>query len=227
MLHKICTLKPITLSLKSYYDRVYTAIFTLFSIIFLCIFTASNAYAMSITDLSNNLQKQTMLRAKFEQQRVIKGFNKPLISKGQLVTHKDKGIIWIQESPINMHYIITDEKIVTFVNKDELTILKASDNPQMFYFSSLLKNIISANTKVLYESFEVNFTSDKDTWILDLRPKVAPLDKIFTKFILKGDNFVRSIELLDKENDSTFIKFIESTDKNIVLNDNEIALFAL
>lgn len=187
----------------------------------------NNSNAITLQDLSKDLKAQKMLRANFRQERVIKGFKKPLISQGTLVTDASKGIIWTQTSPMHLHYIITDEKIVTFINKDEINTLKATDNPQMFYFSSLLKSIINADDKVLYENFNVTFNQDKNSWTLNLEPKVAPLDKIFSKFELQGDKYVRSIFLYDKESDITKIYFLDSTDKDIVLNDNEISLFAL
>lgn len=200
-----------------------------------CLFSAClaivpiNGYAQILTlqELSDQLREHKSLRADFEQHRMLQGFSKPIISKGTLLVVEGKGLIWHQHTPISVLYVINDEQVKSQVANNEPTIIDSKSNPQMFYFSSLLKSIMQADQKVLDETFDMNLTSDSDNWTLSLVPKVSPINKIFAHIELKGQSFVDSLILNDKQNDSTSLKFTNQHSDNIKLTEDEKNLLGL
>lgn len=181
-------------------------IFCLISFFVLCVIFSTQSHAFTVDEVQKILATPKVVEAKFEQTRTLKNIKKPLKSSGVMLMVRDVGLVWDQEKPFAMTMIINNDRMVQKIGNTVNEITKEA-NPQFFEFSSVLRALMFADRKALEENFEVNFTDLKESWKLNLKPKLAPLNKIFDEIIINGDEVVNKVELLDKQHDSTTIIF--------------------
>lgn len=186
-----------------------------------CFSGVSHAY--TIDEVQKILAAPKVVEAKFEQTRVLKNVKKPLKSSGVMLMVRDAGLVWDQQEPFKMAMLLNNERMVQKIGKSIHEVTKEG-NPQFFEFSSDLRALMFADRKALEENFKVEFKDDKTSWTLNLEPKLAPLNKIFAKIVVNGDEVVNKVELFDKQQDATTIIFsdhvlsneLSQEDKNII-----------
>lgn len=187
----------------------------------------ASAQAITLDQLQQRFASQPVIRANFEQVRTISGMSQPLVSRGQLLIAQQQGLWWHQATPFVMTLILDDKRMVQSMSGQPPQVITADSNPQMFQFNHLLRALFQADEKVLRENFELDFRDQgNDKWQLSLKPKAAPLNKIFNRIDLQGAAFLNSITLDDKQGDKTAITLSDTRTEPKQLTDEERARFA-
>lgn len=159
----------------------------------------------NIKELQQHLSKQDLTRGTFSQERVIKIFKKPLVSTGSFVLAKHKGLIWQQLKPFSNLLVLRANKLKQKVAAESYVIIKAQENPMVFYFTHIFLDLFNGNFVNLKAAFTIEFTHSNQKWVLTLRPKQAPINKVFEQIILSGSEQLESICLKELRGDSTII----------------------
>jgi hypothetical protein len=161
-----------------------------------------------LTELQQRFSQQPVLRAEFEQQRSISGMAKPLKSSGDLLISQQKGLWWSQQKPFPLTLLLDDKRMVQTLAGQPPQVVTADNNPQMFQFNHLLTALFHADSQALEQNFALQFSDlGRNKWRLILTPKTTPLDRLFKRITLNGEQFLETIDIDDMQSDATHIRF--------------------
>lgn len=167
-----------------------------------------SAQAVTLTELQQRFSQQPVLRAEFEQQRSISGMAKPLKSSGELLISQQKGLWWSQQKPFPLTLLLDDKRMVQTLTGQPPQVVTADNNPQMFQFNHLLTALFHADSQALEQNFALQFSDlGRNKWRLILTPKTTPLDRLFKRITLNGEQFLETIDIDDMQSDATHIRF--------------------
>ncbi|TCV95432.1 LolA family protein [Biostraticola tofi] len=182
---------------------------------------SAGSNAVTLDQLQQRFAAQPVIRAQFTQQRHISGVA-PLRSSGELLIAREQGLWWRQRQPFGLTLILDDRRMVQVTEEQPPQIITAESNPQMFQFNHLLRALFQADRAVLEQNFSLEFTDKgQERWRLILTPRVAPLDKLFTRIQLEGQTYLDQIQLQDKQGDATDITFSRQSASPSSLNAQE------
>jgi hypothetical protein len=159
----------------------------------------------------SRLDKVSVLRGQFEQEKQLQGFKNPLKSKGDFLLARDRGVVWNTRSPFASSLVLTRQHLLT-QQADGSTKAVAGQNasPAVSTANTLLMALLSGDTDTLSRQFRLTETLSTDgSWRLQLMPKQGPLKKIFKRICLAGDRYVRSVRLEEIRGDRTDIRFLQ------------------
>ncbi|ANJ92732.1 LolA family protein [Serratia plymuthica] len=167
-----------------------------------------SAQAVTLTELQQRFGQQPVLRAEFEQQRSISGMAKPLKSSGELLISQQKGLWWSQQKPFPLTLLLDDKRMVQTLAGQPPQVVTVDNNPQMFQFNHLLTALFHADSQALEQNFALQFSDlGRNKWRLILTPKTTPLDRLFKRITLNGEQFLETIDIDDMQSDATHIRF--------------------
>ncbi len=191
----------------------------------LLLMTSTTGWTITLTEVQNRLSQQSVVKAQFIQERIIKGMAKPLNSSGQMIISKEKGLWWQQTKPFEMTMLMTQTVMKQKTGNQQPQVITAADNAQLFQFNSLLSALFKADKTTLEKNFSFKFTDKgNDRWEIQLTPKVSPLNKIFKKITLSGKNHLEQVFIDDKQGDKTTLRF--SNHSTQALTENEKKRFS-
>lgn len=190
-------------------------------------FFSLGVQAVTLPELQQRFSQQPVLRAEFEQQRSISGMEKPLKSSGELLISQQKGLWWAQQKPFPLTLLLDDKRMVQTLAGQPPQVVTADNNPQMFQFNHLLTALFHADSQALEQNFALQFTNlGHSRWRLVLTPKTTPLDKLFKRITLNGEQFLDTIDIDDMQSDATHIRFFNQRTVPQALTDEEQQRFA-
>lgn len=183
--------------------------------------------AVTLTELQQRFSQQPVLRAEFEQQRSISGMAKPLKSSGELLISQQKGLWWAQQKPFPLTLLLDDKRMVQTLAGQPPQVVTADNNPQMFQFNRLLTALFHADSLALEQNFALQFSDlGHNKWRLVLTPKTTPLDRLFKRITLNGEQFLETIDIDDMQSDATHIRFFNQRTVPQALTVDEQQRFA-
>ncbi len=182
-----------------------------------------------VTGLRERLIQSAVLRGQFEQNKKISGFKKPLLSRGDFLIVRERGVIWRTLTPFASTLRLTRGEIVAKQDGAVAFRLSASKEPSVRVINGLLFALLKGDVSGLTEQFDVqgNFGKvvDDKNWQLVLTPKSAALAKIMSRIELAGDQFVRRIQIDEANGDQTSIRFSNQRTEPEQLSLEEAAQF--
>lgn len=184
-------------------------------------------YGLTFDELQQRFVEQNIIRANFTQLKTVKGFAKPLQSSGTMLIAKEHGLVWQQLRPFPMQMLLDDKRMVQSINNQTPQVITAESNPQMFQFNHLLRALFQADQAALNQYFKMNFSAQNGKWQLELIPIASPLDKIFSRIELGGEQFLQAIQLFDRQGDLTELRLSDHQLTPTQLSDDEQKLFAI
>ncbi|WP_372881583.1 outer membrane lipoprotein carrier protein LolA [Psychromonas sp.] len=184
------------------------------------------AQALSLPELQEKLASQQLVRGQYIQTKKMRMFNQPLLSRGDFVLQQKQGLLWLQTQPFPVSLVLTQDKLSQQFDNQAPQIIQAQDNPMVFYFSHLFLSLFKGDIAGLTAQFElhlqsVNEKSDKGQWLLLLTPKSAPLNKVFKQLSISGAEYIDQLELIELNDDSSTIQFINQNSLPTNLTDYE------
>ncbi len=181
-------------------------------------FSDKSSVFFSVID---KLQKNNFFRSDFIQKKHIKILSSPLISRGNILFSADKGIIWKINKPFQSKLIISENKIteISLQNGTPVKTQKKLSGMQSFYI--IFQALFTGDIKTIRQYFSVTYQGNTKKWTIFLTPLSSPLNKIFNEISLTGDEQIKNIVFSEKNQDSTQIDFINPSNKNHHLSDEE------
>lgn len=182
---------------------------------------AVSAPAATLEDVQAQLSGHAVVRGEFTQTRKLAMFKAPLVSNGQFVLARDAGMSWQQTEPFEIRIVLTGNQFRQQYGKQPPQVMKSEDNPVMFFFTRLMLALFQGDTAAMREQFDLSFSEPGEGWRLDLTPRSAPLNTVFSRIRLLGGEYVNEILLTETRGDETAISFSGQNSSPADLTEDE------
>lgn len=162
------------------------------------------------SQIAARLSPAQVVRGQFEQQKIISGFSKPLLSSGEFVLWKSRGVLWQTRKPFASTLKITRNTLQAWQDNPEQKSLQldSRSEPALKAVNTLLFAIFSGDIKTLQHSFKMDGgLSGKQGWQLTLTANDAAVSRVIKSATLEGDRHVHVLTLLDSNGDKSIIRF--------------------
>lgn len=168
---------------------------------------ASSAAPAWLLEAGNRLDQSEVIRGDFEQTKSIKGFKKPLVSRGQFVIARERGIQWVTLAPFPSTLIVTRERLTT-VTEGSTQQLDVRQEPGLRAVNDLLMAVLGGDMKALHARFQVEGgLQGAQGWRMSLVPRDAALSRFIARIEMEGDRHVQSVRMSEASGDENRIRF--------------------
>lgn len=201
----------------------------------LCLLAALPALAQAPTaagqgsdaGVRSRLAQPAVLRGGFEQRKQLQGFRNPLVSRGNFLLLRDRGVAWDTVEPFASSALLTRERLLTRLpDGSTRVVLDASASPGMAAANSLLMALVAGDVEALGLQFDAEESLAADgRWTLRLQPREAGLKRVFRRITLHGDRHVREVDIEESGGDRTTIRFLALSDQPATPTAAESARF--
>ena len=168
---------------------------------------ATPASPQTLADLQRQLTAAPTLRAHFVQLKRVSGLAQPLRSSGELLFSRAHGLWWHQTEPFELTLTLDDRRLVQQLAGQPAEAITADANPQLFEFSHLLLSLFTADQQAMEQHFTLVFTPGPQSWQLMLTPKQPPLNQVFERLEMQGDQELQQLLIRDRQGDETQLNF--------------------
>ena len=148
-----------------------------------------------------------MLKGAFEQRKSVKGFRNPLLSRGEFLVARDRGVVWATREPFASQLVVTRDRLLSKQADGTIdTRVDAEHEPGIRAVNEMLFALMAADLPALSGRFQIESALvGKDAWRLALQPRDAALARWVTRIDLDGDRFVRKVRFTEAGGDSSEI----------------------
>jgi len=154
------------------------------------------------------LADASVIHGRFEQTRRLAGFNTPLVSRGDFVLLRARGLSWTTREPVASSLLVTPERLVVRDGDGRIQQqVRADAQPGLRAVSEAMLAVLRGDFSHLAQRFQVEGKlSGKQGWTLTLTPSDPALRHMFARIELTGDRFVREVRLDEAGGDSTLLR---------------------
>jgi hypothetical protein len=152
------------------------------------------------------LQQPEWLRGDFTQTKTVPGFAKPLVSRGDFVLARGRGVLWRTLKPFASELRLTRDEIRATQGGQTSMRLDAAREPAVRVINTLMFSLLNGDVSGLAELFELSGSTRGAGWQLSLAPRPGALRQVLQRVELEGDAFVRRIQLFEANGDQSLIQ---------------------
>jgi hypothetical protein len=174
-------------------------------LLFAALAAAARAEPNLAQAVRERLQQPEWLRGEFTQTKKVPGFAKPLVSKGDFVAARGRGVLWRTLKPFASELRLTQNEIRATQGGQTAMRLDAAREPAVRLINTLMFALLNGDVSGLAELFELSGSIKGPAWQLALVPKPGALQQVLKKVELEGDGFVRRIQLFEANGDESLI----------------------
>ncbi|MCA3012513.1 MAG: outer membrane lipoprotein carrier protein LolA [Myxococcaceae bacterium] len=156
-------------------------------------------------DVSAMLSQEPRLTGAFTQTKVLRGFKRPLVSKGTFSLRRAEGLTWTTEAPFQSRLEVRPGAITTTQREREVLRLDAREQPELKDVTDLLFSVVGGDVGGLSERFTVEGRVSPAAWSLTLTPRALALKGFIARLDLEGDRYVRAIRIVEASGDESRI----------------------
>ena len=168
-----------------------------------------------------------VLRGRFVQTRLLRGFSRPLVSEGKFVLAPDQGLIWRAETPFAVVTAMSARGLVQHMRGNETFRLNADRIPFMTQLFEMLRGALSGDWTSLRKDFDIERTGDTGSWRMLLTPRNAASPAMpFQTIKADGGCLVENVVLAKPNGDSDTLRFLDQNIATGPLDTEELALLA-
>ncbi len=151
-----------------------------------------------------------VIRGQFEQTRRLAGFSHPLVSRGDFVVVRGRGVMWTTREPVPSSLLVTPDKLVMRGADGKIQQqMQADAQPAMRMVGESMIAMLRGDFRNLSSRFDITGKLvGKQGWTLTLTPTDAGMRRAFSRIELSGDQFVRDVKLEEASGDSTAVRMI-------------------
>jgi outer membrane lipoprotein-sorting protein len=178
----------------------------------------------AVQAIARDVARPAVLRGEFSQEKQVAGFRNPLRSQGRFVVARERGVIWTTLKPFPSEMVITAERILSRQPDGSTRVeLDAREQPAMRSVNAILFALMSGDVQALSGQFTVDAQRDAKGWTLSLTPRSPMLAKAFSALQLRGDRYVRQVDIVEASKDRTRLTFSALTEAPATLAADEAA----
>jgi hypothetical protein len=193
-------------------------------IVLLAAISPSHADA-PVAKIQAMLAKPPVLCGRFDQTKQLNGMKKPLASQGRFCVLADKGVMWRTLQPFPNTLRLTRDEIVHFQGERVAMRLDAKQEPTVRMINSVLFSLLAGDLAGLEKLFEVDGSSDANSWRVMLKAREPALAKAIGAIALDGGKYVNHIVIDEAGGDRTSIVFSAIQTGAAALSAEDEALF--
>lgn len=176
-----------------------------------------------LREVRQRLASEPVVRGSFEQRKTVKGFRNPLVSSGEFVVARDRGVLWRTLAPFPSTLVVTRERVLARQGDGSVARrLSASEEPAVRAISETLFGVMAADLSALVQRFEIDGAlAGREGWRLLLAPRDAGLARWIQRVELEGDRFLQSVRLQEAGGDLTAIRLARHAAARTLAADEE------
>lgn len=160
-----------------------------------------------VREIRQRMADDAVLRGAFEQRKSIKGFRNPLMSRGEFVVARQRGVLWRTLEPFASTLVVTRDRVLARQADGSVgRRLQADEEPAVRAICETLFALMTADLVSLAQRFHMDGELGKDGWHLALQPREAGLARWLQRVELEGDRFLRGVRLSEASGDQTQIR---------------------
>ena len=163
--------------------------------------------------VKKRLSDAPVQRGEFEQRKSVKGFKHPLVSKGDYLFARERGVVWHTREPFESTLVLTRERLVSRgADGANTTAMDARSEPGLRAVNQLLFALLAADLGTLAQRFQIaGQAPDNGPWQLTLTPRDAGLAAWLQKVELQGERQVQTVQWQEASGDASQIRFSAQT----------------
>ncbi len=169
------------------------------------------AHATSLDDVKARVTLKDSQRGEFRQEKRIANLSKPLVSSGEFIYLKDKGLLWQIGKPYASDAIITGETLIQRVKGKTIVRVDAKSQPGYSAVSRIFMALVGSDWGVLEQDFTIIAKVEGKHWQLELTPKRGLFASFAKTLTLSGSTALSQLDIAEKNGDSTHYTFSNVT----------------
>lgn len=163
--------------------------------------------AALVATIQVRLNSSAVLRGHFEQRKKLRGFKRPVISRGSFMLARDLGMVWRTETPFAATLTMTRAGLRAAFEPGSEPI-EVQQDPGFGAVSATLLALLAGDLTVLMRNFRIDDgAADKHDWHLKLRAEDAVLARVFQRVELRGSRYVDAVRLVETSGDESTLLF--------------------
>ncbi len=161
------------------------------------------------SEVRARLADAPVLRGDFEQTRTLKGFKNPLLSRGDFLMLRSRGVVWHTRAPFASTLVVTPGRLLARGADGVATMqLDARTEPGLRAVNEAMFALVAGDLATLARHFRIDGELlEGQGWRLVLTPIDTVLAGQFASMGLQGDRYVRQVRLEERGGDLTLIRF--------------------
>lgn len=158
---------------------------------------------------ARHLAAAPVLYGHFAQEKSIQGIKKPLVSQGDFLVARGKGVIWRTRKPFAAAAAVTAKGLWALEGSDTAGAPKRTPLRQGNLGATLgmMERVLSGDPAGLEKDFAVVAAGKEPAWTLHLTPKDPSWAKFVRSIDVAGSAHVDSVAYLEANGDRTRISF--------------------
>lgn len=176
-----------------------------------------------LREVRQRLTSEAVVRGGFEQRKTVKGFRKPLVSNGDFVVARQRGVLWRTTAPFPSTLVVTRDRVLAKQADGSVARrLSASEEPAVRAISETLFGVMAADLTALVQRFHIEGELvGAQGWRLALLPRDAGLGRWIQEVELEGDRFLQAVRLAEASGDATAIRLSRHSTGSALSADEE------
>jgi len=161
-----------------------------------------------LADISKRLNNPAVLRGDFEQTKTLKGFKRPLVSRGTFVMARGRGVQWVTTQPFASTLVVTRERLLTLGEGGVTQQIDTKQEPGLRAVNEMLMALLAGDVKALSARFKAEGAlQGEHGWHVALTPRDVALAGFIARIELDGDQHVKQVLLREASGDDSHIRF--------------------
>lgn len=146
------------------------------------------------------------LQADFREEKRMALLAAPLINEGTVHFAREK-LVRHTIRPSRSSVLVSKGKL-EFFDGTERKSLDVNSHPLLRHFVETFAMILGGNYSGLAEIYQIRFSGNRESWVLELQPNNAEIAKTISKISLKGEELILAeMKISEAGGDSTTMKF--------------------
>lgn len=175
-----------------------------------------------LSEAARRLDNAAIMRGDFEQTKTIKGFKKPLVSRGHFLMARGKGIQWVTNEPFPSTLVVTKDRLLTIMDKGVQQQLDARQEPGLRAINELLMAVLGGDLNALNARFQIEGgLQGVQGWRLSLVPRDVALQRFISHIDMDGDAHVQNVRLSEGAGDESRIRFTHHSSTSLTQAEAE------
>ena len=187
-----------------------------------CVPAWSADVAPLLARVRQRLVNEAVVRGAFEQRKTVKGFRNPLVSGGDFVVARQRGVLWRTTTPFPSLLVVTRDRVLA--KQGDGTVAKrlsASEEPAVRAVSETLFGVMAFDLSALVQRFDITGDAGPEGWRLVLLPRDAQLARWIQRVELEGDRFLHAVRMQEASGDQTLIRLAKHATGATLAADEE------
>lgn len=176
-----------------------------------------------LPEIAQRLADAPVIRGRFEQSRALAGFSRPLVSRGDFVLMRARGLSWMTREPVASSLLVTPRRLVVRGADGRIQQqLQADAQPGMQAVSEAMLAVLRGDFSGLSQRFEISGKLvGRQGWTLTLVPVDAGLRRVFARIEISGDRFVRDLRMNEAGGDSVAVRLLDTVASQLPVAGDE------